>query len=78
MISIENFPTSYKYDNEITREIISYNIKNKFYLNFIKDKIDEENYYNISLFMTKKNGKTKEILELIKLYLEVLQETFQS
>ena len=72
MISIENFPTKHKYDNEVYRKIVSYNIKNKFYLNFIDDEINKEHYYNISLFMTKKNGKTKEILELIETYLNFL------
>ena len=73
MVSIENFPTLYKYNNEVMREIISYNIKNKFYLNFICDEINKKLYYSISLFMTKKNGKSKEILELISTYLELLE-----
>jgi len=76
MISIENFPMIYNYDNVVERKIISHNVKNKFYINFTTDKIDNEIYHNISLFMTKKNGKNEEIIKLIQLYLDILEEIF--
>ena len=83
MISIENFPTISKYDNEVMRESISFNIKNKFYLNFThdendnKDKDNNNHTYNISLFITKKNGKTKYILQLIEQYLQLIDKLLQ-
>ena len=71
MISIENLPTISTYNNEVYREKISYNIKNKFYLNFTIDKIDKDFNYKISIFITKKNKK-KDMLSLIKQYLDLL------
>ena len=79
MISIENFDISQNYDNINLKEIISYNINNKFYLNFITNKIETKNaenliYYNISIYITKKNGKIKDIIEQVKLYLDVINQ----
>ena len=42
MISIENFDISKEYDNVNLKEVVSYNINNKFYLNFITNKIEEK------------------------------------
>ena len=82
MISIENFPTTYNYNNEVLRENISFNIKNKFYLNFTHDvnenkEKDNDHTFNISLFITKKNGKTKYILQLIEQYLQLIDKLLQ-
>lgn len=79
MISIENFDISQNYDNINLKEIISYNINNKFYLNFITNKVETKNkenliYYNISIYITKKNGKIKDIIEQVKLYLDVINQ----
>ena len=79
MISIENFNISKEYDNINFKEIISYNINNKFYLNFVTNKIEKENkqyyiYYNISIYITKKNGKIKDIIDQVKLYLDVINQ----
>ena len=82
MISIENFDISKEYDNINLKEVVSYNINNKFYLNFITNKIEDKNksdlvYYNISIYITKKNGKVKDILKQIELYLNVIRENLK-
>lgn len=82
MISIENFDISKEYDNVNLKEVVSYNINNKFYLNFITNKIEEKNnddliYYNISIYITKKNGKVKDIITQIEIYLNVIYENLK-
>ena len=79
MISIENFDISQQYDNINLKEVVSYNINNKFYLNFITNKVEQNDgddiiYYNISIYITKKNGKVKDIVKQLELYLNIINE----
>lgn len=82
MISIENFDISQQYDNINLKEVVSYNINNKFYLNFVTNKVEVEDdkdylYYNISIYITKKNGKVKDIVKQLQLYLNIINELSQ-
>tara|TARA_B100001094_G_scaffold317031_1_gene358965 strand:- start:330 stop:1028 length:699 start_codon:yes stop_codon:yes gene_type:complete len=76
MISIENFDISQQYDNQLLKKITSFNIKNQFYLNFItnENQITKQIYYSIQLYITKKNGKYNEIIDLLQLYISTIQQ----
>ena len=75
MISIENFDINQDYDNINLKRVVSFNI-NKFYLNFITNKIEgnKDIIYNISIYITKKNGKIKDIITNLSTFLDVIDE----
>ncbi len=75
MISIENFDIFQNYYNVLLKKVISFNIKNQFYLNFITNKNENNKInYSISIYITKKNGKYNEIIQSILLYLDTIQQ----
>lgn len=75
MISIENFPINKQYDLEVIRKTTSFNIKNKFYINFTEN-IDNENncYYSIKILIKRKtNNKFHDLTKFIKEYIDFLE-----
>ena len=74
MIPINRFDNKFQYESEFLKNTISYNIKKKFFLNFSKITNLSENYYNISFLITKKNGKSNEVIKLLEMYLSVIEE----
>lgn len=74
MIPINRFENRFKYESELMKKSISYNIKKKFFLNFSEIHDLEGNYYNISFLITKKNGKSNEVIKLLEMYLNVIEE----
>ena len=74
MIPINRFDNKFQYESEFLKTTISYNIKKKFFLNFSKITDLSEDYYNISFLITKKNGKSNEVIKLLEMYLSVIEE----
>ena len=72
MLSIDTFPSLIKYNNEIFKKIESYNIQNKFFLNFVTNIENGTTYNTISILITKKNSKVSSILSLVIKYISLL------
>jgi len=76
MISIENFDISQKYYNEVLKKIISFNIKNQFYLNFITNQNEQTKTttYCIQIYITKKNGKQTDIISSLQVFISIINK----
>lgn len=76
MISIENFPIKKQYHNEIFQKMTSFNIKNKFYVNFIEN-LDESNkkYYCIKILIKRKtNNRFHDLTKFIEEYINLISK----
>jgi len=73
MLSIEHFPNKFSFHNEIFKIIESYNINNKFFLNFVENIENSSKYYSLNILITKKNSKINDIINLLQKIIKLIE-----